>query len=102
MTPPLPTQTALPVPDPGRRSAEAFVSTHLSHLVCDEVAGSGSFAGGQRAAVSAKLLDLGDHAGVDRQRAAPVAYQLYSRWGGSVQRATGGAHQQQEAEHCVM
>ncbi len=42
--------TALPTPERGRRAAEAYVSTHLAHLVCDEVVGSDSFIGGQEAA----------------------------------------------------
>ncbi len=43
----------LPVPSMGRDAAEAFVTAHLGHLVCDEVAGSPEFRGGQRAADAA-------------------------------------------------
>ncbi len=42
--------TELPLPELGRRAAEAFVSEHLGHLVCDDVEGSASFVGGQEAA----------------------------------------------------
>ena len=42
--------TSLPPPRPGREAAEEYVARHLAHLVCDEVQGSGSFTGGQRAA----------------------------------------------------
>ncbi len=42
--------TALPSPEPGRRAAEAYVSEHFKHLVCDDVNGSDSFVGGQEAA----------------------------------------------------
>jgi deoxyribodipyrimidine photo-lyase len=45
--------TSLPPPRPGREAAEEFVARHLAHLVCDEVRGSGSFVGGQRAADAA-------------------------------------------------
>ena len=45
--------TALPVPDPGRAAAEEFVARHLDHLTCDDVRGSGSFAGGQAASDAA-------------------------------------------------
>ena len=45
--------TLLPSPGLGRVAAEAFVAQHLSHLACDGVRGSGSFAGGQVAADSA-------------------------------------------------
>jgi len=45
--------TSLPSPVLGRVTAEAFVAQHLSHLACDGVRGSGSFAGGQLAADSA-------------------------------------------------
>ena len=45
--------TLLPSPGLGRAAAEAFVAQHLSHLACDGVRGSGSFAGGQLAADSA-------------------------------------------------
>ncbi len=37
-------------PAPGRDDAEAFVAENLGHLICDEVAGSTRFHGGQMAA----------------------------------------------------
>lgn len=43
----------LPTPEPGRSEAESFVSTYLSHLACDDVAGSQRFRGGQTAADTA-------------------------------------------------
>ncbi len=45
--------TPLPLPEPGRRAAEAFVRGHLGHLVSDEIAGSRRFRGGQREADAA-------------------------------------------------
>lgn len=45
--------TRLLTPEPGRLAAEAWVSEHLGHLVCDEVRGSRRFHGGQRAADAA-------------------------------------------------
>ena len=45
--------TKMPVPEPGRRSAERFVDCQLSHLVADEVRGSETIAGGQTAADAA-------------------------------------------------
>ncbi len=62
----LPNQTTLAVPEPGRRAAEAFVSQHFSHLICDEVEGSGSFNGGQTAADTA--LAAFDVAGYAQRR----------------------------------
>lgn len=57
MVPPAPEQQprSLPVPAPGRAGAEAFVTTHLAHLVDRRVAAnqplsSSRFRGGQRAA----------------------------------------------------
>ncbi|MGH1504782.1 MAG: FAD-binding domain-containing protein [Acidimicrobiales bacterium] len=45
--------TALAPPAPGVDAAEAFVAEHLSHLCCDDVAGSENWRGGQRAADAA-------------------------------------------------
>jgi deoxyribodipyrimidine photo-lyase len=44
---------SLRLPQPGRAAAEQFVSDHLAHLVCDDVRGSTTFAGGQSAADAA-------------------------------------------------
>ncbi|MEM9134787.1 MAG: FAD-binding domain-containing protein [Actinomycetota bacterium] len=45
--------TALPLPRPGQEAAERFVADHFGHLICDEVAASPSFRGGQAAADAA-------------------------------------------------
>ena len=58
--------TALPTPAPGRDPAVAFVAEHLGHLVCDEVAGSQEFVGGQTAADAA--LEAFDVSGYARAR----------------------------------
>ena len=56
----------LPTPGIGRAAAEAFVARHLRHLVCDGVAGSIEFRGGQRAADAA--LAAFDVSGYARNR----------------------------------
>lgn len=62
----------LPNPHPGRESAEAFVSDHLGHLVCDAVAASERFRGGQTAADSAlSSFDVTGYAG-RRNEVLPV------------------------------
>ncbi len=43
----------LALPEPGQAAAEQFVADNLAHLVCDEIAGSQRFRGGQRAADAA-------------------------------------------------
>ena len=58
--------TRLPTPEPGQGAAEAFVSEHLSHLVCDDVKGSREFRGGQTAADAA--LAAFDVSGYARNR----------------------------------
>ncbi len=45
--------TGLPLPEPGRHSAEDFVRHHFGHLVSDDTASSGRFRGGQTAADAA-------------------------------------------------
>ena len=63
----------LPTPDVGRAAAGAFVATHLGHLVCDDVAGSVEFLGGQRAADAAlAAFDVSGYAR-NRSEVLPVA-----------------------------
>ena len=63
----------LPTPDVGRTVAEAFVAMHLGHLVCDDVAGSVEFSGGQRAADTAlAAFDVSGYAR-NRSEVLPVA-----------------------------
>lgn len=62
----------LPVPSPGRTEAEAFVAAHLEHVVCDGVAGSERFRGGQLAADTALAsFDVSGYAG-RRNEVLPV------------------------------
>ena len=65
--------TALPVPEPGESAAESFVREHLAHLVCDEVAGSDRFRGGQRAADAALAAYDVDGYARKRNEVLPVA-----------------------------
>ena len=63
----------LGTPEPGRDAATEFVATHLGHLVCDDVAGSARFAGGQRAADAAlAAFDVSGYAR-NRNEVLPVA-----------------------------
>ncbi len=65
--------TRLSTPASGRDAAEAFVADHFSHLVCDEVAGSDDFRGGQAAADAALArFDVSGYAR-NRNEVLPVA-----------------------------
>ncbi len=62
----------LPTPGASRDEAEAFVAEHLSRLICDDVAGSGRFRGGQTAADTALAsFDVSGYAG-RRNEVLPV------------------------------
>jgi len=56
----------LPIPEPGRAAAEAFVAAHLGGLFCDEAVGSERFRGGQAAADAA--LNAYDVTGYAKRR----------------------------------
>lgn len=69
----------LPIPEPGRQSAEAFVAEHVGHLVSDEPVGSPSLVGGQSAADAAlAAFDVAGYA-AKRNEVLPIERRGASR-----------------------